>query len=424
MQTHNPFIESLEKRMMLSHTRPLAPVALMEATSTASSITLNWTDASTNETGFRVQRLTGGRWRSLKPVKANVTTFTDTGLKAGTYYAYRVFAFNSVGASQGAAFVGNAHTLAPGGVAAPTSVAATIVSAGHTIVQFNDSAINETGYDIEASTNGPAGPWVSVGTVAGSTTTGVRAFDFTAGQAAVNYMFRVTGFTSAGRFDPSVTASAAAPTADTASPVFKDGRFFTSDVTHSQPTTVSGVSMVHRRFWNSNSTPVLGYGNQGDYLLPSADPSQQPVQYLALLPDGNILSHTLYEEYHDQPYVSDQWHDELIEENGTTGASSAFSFTTQYTVSRQSKPTPLAYFVQSDGQILVASNGLYVEGIRGTLTTTGPTLSVFAPHSVLRWQLSLPQAADSVAGIGNGLIAVTSGSRVTVYDTYGNQMIP
>jgi hypothetical protein len=420
MQTNNSFlVEHLESRQMLSRAVPNAPSALIEATSTSSFITLNWTDASTNETGFRVQRLVCTKWHSFKPLKANVTMFTDTSLLAGKYYAYRIFAFNAAGLSRAAAFIGDAHTLAPGGVAAPTSIAATVLSPGHTIVQFNDLATNEAGYDIEASTNGPAGPWASVGNVAGSTTTGARAFDFTSAQPGISYTFRVTGFTEAGRFDASLVALAAPPMADTTSPVFKDGRFFTSDVTPS----LNGSVAVNRRLTNSNGTPVTNYGTNGNFLFGSADPAQQPVQYLTRLPDGNVLSNSIWEEYHSQPYLSDQWHEDFGEEDGSVNPTS-ISFTTQYTVARQPSPAPLVYFVQSDGQIIVGSNGMYLEGVRNALTTTGPTLSVFSPHSVLRWQLPLSSAADSIAGIGNGLIAVTSGSHLTVYDAYGSQLLP
>jgi len=48
-----------------------------------------------------VQRATGsqGTFALLAEVGANVTTFTDTGVRTGKAYRYRVQAFNGAGAS-------------------------------------------------------------------------------------------------------------------------------------------------------------------------------------------------------------------------------------------------------------------------------------------------------------------------------------
>jgi fibronectin type 3 domain-containing protein len=60
----------------------------------ANSVTLTWTDASSDETGFRVERKLGsGSFASIGTPGANSTSFNDPGpLTAGSTYTYRVFA--------------------------------------------------------------------------------------------------------------------------------------------------------------------------------------------------------------------------------------------------------------------------------------------------------------------------------------------
>src|SRR5437870_2062888 len=65
------------------------------------TLQLAWTDNSTNETGFAIERRMGtGTYSEIATVGASVTSYTDTGLTAGTPYSYRVRAWNAVGYSR------------------------------------------------------------------------------------------------------------------------------------------------------------------------------------------------------------------------------------------------------------------------------------------------------------------------------------
>jgi hypothetical protein len=65
-----------------------------------SEIRLSWTDNSTNEDSFHVERQDqGGAFTEVASVPANVTTFTDSGLSAVSFHLYRVRARNSAGNS-------------------------------------------------------------------------------------------------------------------------------------------------------------------------------------------------------------------------------------------------------------------------------------------------------------------------------------
>lgn len=80
---------------------PAAPTNLSVALVSQTAITLTWTDASANETGFRIEWSPDGSsgWTQVGMVGANVTTFVNAGLTPSTPYFYRVAAYNTAGDS-------------------------------------------------------------------------------------------------------------------------------------------------------------------------------------------------------------------------------------------------------------------------------------------------------------------------------------
>jgi FtsP/CotA-like multicopper oxidase with cupredoxin domain/fibronectin type 3 domain-containing protein len=80
-------------------TVPAAPSGLTATKLTATTLSLNWTDNSTNEAGFQVYRSVNGSAYSLRAtVGVNITTYTDT-VTAGSTYSYQVRAYNISGFS-------------------------------------------------------------------------------------------------------------------------------------------------------------------------------------------------------------------------------------------------------------------------------------------------------------------------------------
>lgn len=81
---------------------PTAPSKLIGTAISSTAITISWTDTTTTELGFYVERRTPPStvWTVL-PVTptANTISYTDTGLTVNTTYYYRVKAFNFVGQS-------------------------------------------------------------------------------------------------------------------------------------------------------------------------------------------------------------------------------------------------------------------------------------------------------------------------------------
>lgn len=80
---------------------PAAPASLTARAVSTSQVNVSWSDQSTNETSFALERATnsGGPWSTATTTVANVQAYSDTGRNAGTTYYYRVKAVNASGSS-------------------------------------------------------------------------------------------------------------------------------------------------------------------------------------------------------------------------------------------------------------------------------------------------------------------------------------
>lgn len=79
---------------------PEAPVALEGEPISSTRIVISWTDNSTNELGFKIERKTGDEdFVQIGRTQANTSNFRDDKLMASTEYVYRVVAYNSLGPS-------------------------------------------------------------------------------------------------------------------------------------------------------------------------------------------------------------------------------------------------------------------------------------------------------------------------------------
>jgi hypothetical protein len=81
---------------------PSAPTGLAATALTHAQVQIDWTDSSSNESGFEIERSntgSGGPFVALATVAANVQTYTDPNRDGATEYCYRVRATNPVGPS-------------------------------------------------------------------------------------------------------------------------------------------------------------------------------------------------------------------------------------------------------------------------------------------------------------------------------------
>ena len=119
------------------------PTGLAASAITTTSLTLTWNNVAGN-TGYKVERKIGaGTWTVIGTTPANVTTYPDSGLTAGTTYTYRVSTRNIAGDYSGPTGELAVPTLPAAAVqGSPTNVASTTVT-----INWTDVA-GETAYEV------------------------------------------------------------------------------------------------------------------------------------------------------------------------------------------------------------------------------------------------------------------------------------
>jgi len=118
---------------------PNAPSDLTAGTVSSNQINLTWHDNSSDETGFKIERKAqGGSYAQIAEVGASTTSYSNTGLVAGTTYCYRVRAYNTAGDSG----------YSNGGCAiayAPANLVATAISSTRIDLAWEDALNYEEG---------------------------------------------------------------------------------------------------------------------------------------------------------------------------------------------------------------------------------------------------------------------------------------
>lgn len=146
---------------------PSALKAGVKYGSASSQIALSWTDNSTAETGYAVERSTNGsNWTVLTDsLPANTTSYLDTGRAENTRYYYRVKARQNSAASAYSA-VASASTI----LIAPSQwgITGTRTTTGITLKWSTGSAVS-TGVTLDRSTDGVT--WMNVANLSGRATT-------------------------------------------------------------------------------------------------------------------------------------------------------------------------------------------------------------------------------------------------------------
>lgn len=79
---------------------PVAPVDLTAKLNSINEVALVWTDKSTNEDGFKIQRKTGlGNFIDIASVGKDITSFKDIINISNSILTYRIYSFNTAGSS-------------------------------------------------------------------------------------------------------------------------------------------------------------------------------------------------------------------------------------------------------------------------------------------------------------------------------------
>lgn len=189
-----------------SQTIPNAPSGLTATAVSQTQINLSWTDNSSNESNFIIGRSTtsGGPYTDIATLGANVTSFNNTGLAAGTTYFYVVRASNAAGSSANSAQA-SATTL-PAAPAAPGGLTATAVSSSQINLAWTDNSANETSFIVARSTT-LGGPYTDIATLGAD----VTSYSNTGLAANTTYYYVVRASNSGGNSANSNEASATTP---------------------------------------------------------------------------------------------------------------------------------------------------------------------------------------------------------------------
>jgi subtilisin family serine protease len=171
--------------MLVPPQSPPSPPGNLTATSVSNSIIdLNWTDNSSNEIGFRIERRTEtGSYIEIATLPANVTSYSDTGLTESTRYYYRIRAYNGAGYSD---YSNEASSITM--LNAPSNLTATAASGSRIDLKWTDNSNKETGFKIERRTDTTA--FTEIATVGANTT----SYSDTGLNKKTRYYYRIKAY--------------------------------------------------------------------------------------------------------------------------------------------------------------------------------------------------------------------------------------
>lgn len=173
---------------------PAAPTNLSATLQAGPQALLTWTDNSTNESGFVIERsVNGGIFSVLAQVGAGVVTYIDTTISSGSTFTYRVKAVNSAGSSA----YSNTASVSLALPAAPSNLTAGSVRKGNNVkvtLTWVDNANNENGFTVQWASDAAFTNLISSASVAVNATTFTTP-NLSRGTA---YYFRIRSFNASG----------------------------------------------------------------------------------------------------------------------------------------------------------------------------------------------------------------------------------
>lgn len=141
-------------------TPPAAPAGLTATAVSTTEIDLAWTQNSTNENGFTVERSTDGvNFTPIATVGANVVNGADIGLNPSTTYYYRVRAFNAAGDSA----YSNITSARTFDVPPPAPTGLTALAGNAQVSLTWNTSVGATSYNVKRS-NTSGGPYTTIAT--------------------------------------------------------------------------------------------------------------------------------------------------------------------------------------------------------------------------------------------------------------------
>ncbi|QTR50333.1 fibronectin type III domain-containing protein [Candidatus Thiothrix anitrata] len=127
---------------------PVAPSALVAAANSTTKMNLSWTDSSDDETGFELERCSGGGcsdFSKLADVAADASSYADSSLQANTLYRYRIRAVRGEDVSAYSDIAESSTLALP---VAPSALSAAVNGSTKMNLSWTDNSSDETGFEI------------------------------------------------------------------------------------------------------------------------------------------------------------------------------------------------------------------------------------------------------------------------------------
>jgi hypothetical protein len=186
-------------------TIPQTPTAAYASNVTTGSVTANWTDRATNATGYRVGIATGDAdFDYILVNDPNLSSYTFTGLEAGTEYDVHISAYNIAGYNDFTGFTTATLTLLPANLAVQSGGGQATLS--WAAPAYNAPDLAALTYNVYRGTS-PGGEGA---TAYASGVTGTSYVDAAADASGTTYFYTVTAVDAGGESAASNEVSAAA----------------------------------------------------------------------------------------------------------------------------------------------------------------------------------------------------------------------
>jgi len=139
----------------MSPNAPKVPADLDVTAVTFTTATLKWTDNSSNETGFEIEKSEDSvNFEAAGTAPANSATFDVQNLLGGFKYYFRIRAVNAATKSIWSKIVDTITDYDPNLPLTPRNLQGTALSETEVSLTWDDRSNNETGFEIERSVNG------------------------------------------------------------------------------------------------------------------------------------------------------------------------------------------------------------------------------------------------------------------------------
>jgi hypothetical protein len=201
---------------------PNTPTSLVAKAASQTTVNVTWQDTNADFVGFVLMRQTGASPYQLVAITGATTmAYQDSNLAPNTIYTYQVFAVANFGVLSAGSNLCSTTTLAVA-PAAPTGLTATVPAApagqSEIDLKWTNNSTTAVGFIIQRRP-GTSGSFVTIGTVAATTTTFADVNDATNPADPLNklpntqYSYQVLAVNSGGQIASNIATAATLPAA-------------------------------------------------------------------------------------------------------------------------------------------------------------------------------------------------------------------